>query len=299
MTFVGRVANSSGWASSTQGRQDQSNETSTESTSQGHAGLLARDRRTILISRIVEKEILPRLILGVANAQAEPGTNQTATDADTAELVRRLIGREDDSAWHFIEHMASLGATPGSLLLGIITSAARQLGELWEDDRCDFAQVTISLGRLQQAIRALSPSFQAAAVTQSAHADTILLLPAPGEQHTLGLLILSEFFHREGWHVMGGPASGARSAADLIDGPWIDVVGFSLGSIKHFDALAACIRAVRKASRNRFIGIMVGGPLFLQRPELVTRVGADTTATDAPGAIRQAKGLLSMRAAAD
>jgi methanogenic corrinoid protein MtbC1 len=291
MTFMGQVANSSGWPTS---RQDQPG-----STAQEHVGLLARSRRTTLISRIVEKEILPRLILAAANAHAEPTTNQTATDNDTAELVRRLMGREDDSAWHFIEHLASLGATPGSLYLGIITRAARLLGELWEDDRCDFAQVTISLGRLQQAIRALSPSFQAAAVTQSAHADTILLLPAPGEQHTLGLVILSEFFHREGWHVIGGPALGGSNTAGIVDGQWIDVIGFSLGSIKHFDALAASIRAARKASRNRSLGIMVGGPLFLQRPELVTRVGADTTATDAPGAIRQAKGLLSIRAAAD
>ena len=44
---------------------------------------------------------------------------------------------------------------------------------------------------------------------------------------------------------------------------------------------------------------MVGGPLFLQRPELVTRVGADATAADAPAAVRQASGLLAMRAAAD
>jgi methanogenic corrinoid protein MtbC1 len=152
---------------------------------------------------------------------------------------------------------------------------------------------------LQQIVRALSPGFQESAVSRSAHADTILLLPAPGEQHTLGLVILSEFFQREGWHLLGGPASGEHDAVDIVRGEWVDVAGFSVGSSNHLDELSAYIRGVRRASRNRYLAVMVGGPLFLQRPELVTRVGADCTAEDAPSAVRQARGFLTLRAAAD
>jgi methanogenic corrinoid protein MtbC1 len=138
-----------------------------------------------------------------------------------------------------------------------------------------------------------------AAVSRSAHADTVLLLPAPGEQHTLGLIILSEFFQREGWHLLGGPARDAHDAVEIVRGSWVDVVGFSAGSISHLDRLTACIRTVRAASRNRYLAVMVGGPLFLQRPDLVIRVGADCTAADAPAAVRQARGFLALRAAAD
>ena len=126
------------------------------------------------------------------------------------------------------------------------------------------------------------PSFQAAAIGPSPYADTVLLLPAPGEQHTLGLVILSEFFRREGWQVVGGPVSNGAGTADLVRSTWVDVVGFSLGSTRHLDGLAASIRGVRAASRNRYLGVMVGGPLFLQRPDLVRRVGADTTAVRCP-----------------
>jgi methanogenic corrinoid protein MtbC1 len=158
--------------------------------------------------------------------------------------------------------------------------------------------VTISLGRLQQVVRTLSPSFQAAAVAPSAIASTVLLLPAPGEQHTLGLLILAEFFQREGWQVTGGPSTSSQNAEALVRGAMVDIIGFSTGSSKSLVPLTACIRAVRKASRNRYLAVMVGGPLFLQRPELVVQVGADTTAADAPTAVRQARGLLAMQAAA-
>ena len=213
--------------------------------------------------------------------------------------MRLLIGPDDGSAWAFIEQLEARGASTASLYLGIVTQAARRLGELWDDDRCDFGQVTIGLGRLQQVVRRLSPSFQMAAVGRSAHPDTVLLLPAPGEQHTLGLLVLREFFQREGWHVAGGAISTGYDAVALVRSALVDVVGFSIGSIKHLAALAACIRAVRCASRNRHLAVMVGGPLMLDRPDLLVRLGADTTAADAPSAVRQATGLLALRAAAE
>jgi methanogenic corrinoid protein MtbC1 len=303
MTFMEQVANSSGWPSETRQTGASSDETMQlyQQEDKG-AEFLSRNRRSNLLNRVVEAEILPRLALarvGTALPHVDTPLAFVTTEADTTELVRLLMGRDNESAWTFVEMLELRGATPTSLYLGILTQAARRLGELWEDDRCDFAQVTISLGRLQQVVRSLAPSFQMAAVSRSAHADTVLLLPAPGEQHTFGLVILAEFFQREGWHITGGPASTSRDATDLVRTGWVDIAGFSAGSIKNLDSLTACIHAVRKASRNRYLGVMVGGPLFLQRPDLVARVGADTTATDAPSAICQAKGLLAMRSAAD
>ena len=39
----------------------------------------------------------------------------------------------------------------------------------------------------------------------------------------------------------------------MVRDTWVDVAGFSIGSIEHLDGLTACIRAVRKASRNRYL----------------------------------------------
>jgi methanogenic corrinoid protein MtbC1 len=314
MTFVAQVTNSTGWTNARQRRNATAGATTTqpEENASQTEDFIAPRRRSALLNRFVEAEILPRLALARANAtasatvattiigaMAQSSSSGATTEQDTAELVRLLLGRADGVARSFVDTLEQRGATPTSLYLGVITDAARRLGELWEEDRADFALVTIGLGRLQQIVRALSPSFQSAGVGRSAHADTVLLLPAPGEQHTLGLVILSEFFQREGWHLLGGPVATARDAADIVRDTWVDVAGFSLGSINHVDILTACIRAVRKASRNRYLPVMVRGPLFLQRPELATRVGADSTAEDAPTAVRQARGYLAMRAAAD
>jgi len=291
MTLLEQVATSSVWR-----RSVQDTDTSVELPNAAHE--VAKNHRAALLQHFVEAQILPRLALARAGRENAP-TGKTPTQDDMGELVRLLLDRDDSKALTFVQILMRRGATPASLYLGLITQAGRRLGELWEEDRCDFALVTIGLGRLQQIVRTLSPTFQTAAVPRSARADTILLLPAPGEQHSLGLVILAEFFEREGWHVVGGPVSSGYNAAQLVRAHCVDVAGFSVASSGRLEALKACIRSVRSASRNRYLGVMVGGPLFLQHPELVTRVGADATAADAPGAVQKARELLAMRLATD
>ena len=299
MSFVEHVADSSDRPGDRPGPNRPRQKTgSNRATTLTNLGSLAPNRRSTLLEKIVASEILPRLARA-RSAAASRTTEPSATLDDTSELVHLLISHDDGAAWTFIERLHANGATAATLYLGTITRAARVLGELWQQDRCDFTQVTICLGRLQQIVRRLSPDFQAAAVSQSVHADTVLLLPAPGEQHTIGLVILAEFFRREGWNVAGGPVSTGYDAPRLVRGAWTDVVGFSIGSMQRLDELTTCISAVRKASRNPYLAVLVGGPLLLERPDLVARVGADATAVDAPAAVRQARGLLAMQAAAD
>jgi methanogenic corrinoid protein MtbC1 len=260
-----------------------------------------RDRRSTLLNRVVQAEILPRIALArraAACRKASVARTPATMAQDVAELVHRLLFHDADDVIAFVETLRLRGASAESLYLGVLSDAARRLGDLWFDDRCDFAQITIGIGWLQEALRALSRSFQATAVSPS-DAKSVLLLPAPGEQHTFGLLMLAEYFRRAGWHVAGGPVSSGIDPVDAVRCGWFDVAAFSIGSEALLGGLARCIRRVRWSSRNRDLGIMVGGPLFLQRPDLVGRAGADVTATDAPGAVRRADGLLAMRAAAE
>jgi MerR family transcriptional regulator, light-induced transcriptional regulator len=150
------------------------------------------------------------------------------------------------------------------------------------------------MGRLQQVVRAISPKFQVAALSRP-QTDSILLMPAPGEQHSFGLVILSEFFLREGWHIAGGPISSKNDAADIVRSTWVDVVGFSISSAVRVPVLTNCIRDVRSASVNTDIKVMVGGSLLLTQPGMLKEVGGDAFATDAHGAVRVARGLLPAR----
>jgi methanogenic corrinoid protein MtbC1 len=122
----------------------------------------------------------------------------------------------------------------------------------------------------------------------------VLLLPAPGEQHTFGLVIVSEFFRRAGWEVHGAAQMAERDLRRLIGGTSFPLAGLTLGSELRVEALAAAIRLIRATSCNPDIRIMVGGPLFVARPELAQAVGADATAVDGRMAVAQAHHLLNL-----
>ena len=241
------------------------------------------------LSRVIEGEILPRLLLAHdCLARPESGTPPPNPDRlDIAEFARRLCGAEPGPAWEFIVAARRMGRTTSELFLEVLTPTARYLGKLWETDHCDFVEVTVGLRRLQEILWRLSPEDEAAGA-RIEEAPRALLLPTPGETHVFGVAIVEAFFRAAGWRVKRGELDFAEDLAS----DWFDLVGFSLSGERHLDALARAIRAARAASRNPALFVLVGGPIFLDDAALVLRVGADGTASDAPGAVQLARSLL-------
>src|SRR5690349_148610 len=98
---------------------------------------LADHGRLALLSRVVETEVLPRLVrTRPATAPARPAAVQPADD--TTELVRLALSNDTACAVAFVERLQAYGANPEALFLGVLTAAARRLGELWMADRADF-----------------------------------------------------------------------------------------------------------------------------------------------------------------
>ena len=258
----------------------------------GYAGAMMRQR---LLARAVSAEVLPRLVLSHRAAALTPASEPCWSPAagDVAELATLVIGRDETLPLAFVSAMRGRGATLEQLYLDLLTPAARLLGEQWEDDAVDFMQVTSGLGRLQHLVHEMSPSF-VAEISRQGHGRRALMLPAPGEQHTFGLSMVVEFFRRGGWDVWTDPAASRAEMVDLVRANWYAVVGFSVAGDECLDALASVIRAVRRASRNRGVGVMVGGPVFVAHPEMAALVGADATAADGRHAVMQAQNLLAM-----
>jgi methanogenic corrinoid protein MtbC1 len=180
------------------------------------------------------------------------------------------------------------------LYLELLAPAARELGRLWEDDRCDFTDVTVGVGRLQQLLRELSPAF-GAEVEHPADGRRILLLPAPGEQHTLGASMAAEFFRRAGWDVVGGVGGSGLDPVQAVQAEWFDILGLSAGNLARVDWLRDCIAQARRLSRNRGLGVLVGGPLFVAQPDLGASLGCDFVVTQGERGPEFAEALLASR----
>jgi methanogenic corrinoid protein MtbC1 len=170
---------------------------------------------------------------------------------------------------------------------------ARLLGTMWDEDLCDFTRVTVGLARLTRFVHQFSPEFQ----NEGRNVDLryhALLVPAPGEQHTLGLTIVTEFFRRGGWTVWSGAPRDRGELVDIVRREWFSMIGFSMACGERIEELAVSIRQIRRASRNQAIGVMVGGPVFVSHPDVALQIGADATASDGPNAVRQAHLLTSL-----
>jgi methanogenic corrinoid protein MtbC1 len=215
-------------------------------------------------------------------------------EADVAAFSRCVIGHDDDAVMASLAGIRQRGISVESIYIDLLAPAARYLGYLWDEDLCGFADVTVGLGRLQQVMRELSPAF-GSEVDHPADGRRALLVPAPGEQHTFGLSMVAEFFRRAGWEVVGGVGGPEIDPVDLVRDEWFDVIGVSVGNEARLDWLRNGITEVRRASRNRAIGVMVGGPVFNLNPEYVAQVGADITASDGRQAPVLAEGLLGQR----
>lgn len=252
--------------------------------------------RLARIVRTIEQDIIPRLV----RAHREPAAPQPAappehvTPDDLQQFLPLIIALEDSGWQAMLEVLMGRGVGVDEIYVGLLTPAARELGRMWEEDRCQFTDVTVALGRMQRIMRTLSPAF-GREVGHPPDGRRVLLLPAPGEQHTFGLSIVAEFFRRAGWEVVGDSEARAADPAALVRREWFDVIGISVGLESRLDWLTSGIAAVRNASRNRAIGVMVGGPVFVANPERAAEVGADGTATDGRQAPIMAEQLLEQR----
>lgn len=191
-----------------------------------------------------------------------------------------------------VADLLSRGLPLESLLVDLLAPAARHLGSLWEEDECDFLAVTTALGRLQIIARMLCARLESEPPPRG---RSVLLLPCPGETHVFGIVIVASAFREAGWTV-GLPDGGPGVLA--VAREHFDVVGLSLASDVHLPALAPAIAALRAASCNPDMRILVGGAYFARHPEQVGAVGADACATVAGSAPDIAESLLEMRARA-
>jgi methanogenic corrinoid protein MtbC1 len=248
------------------------------------------------LAAAIRNEVLPRLVLAqrAMTAAATPLVADVPVWSDAVVELSQLVMRQDaGSASEFVKAMIENGTSLHTVYLDVLAGTARRLGALWADDVNDIAEVTLGVWRLHDVMRGLRPIFLA----EGASGDSgrpVLLLPAPGETHTFGLAMVDDFFTRAGWNVSGGPATAGADLGAQVEDSWFAVVGFSVGCDASLDALAAGIRTVRRRSRNRAVGIMVGGPVFALNPELAVRVGADATAADGLQAVVQADSLVRL-----
>lgn len=254
-----------------------------------------------VLARVIEADIIPRLLLahreqaGPAPAAAgapldiPPGHAEQFAAATLTDEVASLLAR--------VEALMAGGVTVETIYLELLAPAARKLGSWWDEDACDFVDVTMGLWRIQEIVHAVSALAPGMAPVDAA-GRRALFVPAPGEQHGLGAVIVEEFFRRAGWQTWSAPALAEDELLAMAAGRAFDIIGLTVSVEKHLASLPRTVAALRRASRNPGVLILVGGRIFVERPTLAAEIGADGTAADGRLAVELAESLLGQRQAA-
>jgi methanogenic corrinoid protein MtbC1 len=252
------------------------------------------ESRDILI-KTIEGEIIPRLMLTLADAEEKGVATEerflSPTEEDRTQFLWSVMNESAASSRAFVTGLVTRGVPREAIYLDLLTGAARRLGEMWERDEADFTDVTIGLCRLHQILREQG-AITGAALSERGESPSILLGTSGEDQHIFGVVMVSEFFRRAGWQVWSEPAAALPELIALVEREWFDAVGLSAACEASEQTIANEIKALRAASKNPGLVVLVGGGLFNKNPALAESVGADATAADGKAAVELGRRLV-------
>lgn len=250
------------------------------------------------LAAIIEGNIIPRLLL----AHGAPGTASTALErtnqrplnigeAEVARVADLSVAADAAPYLAYIDELVARGLRAPRLFVELIAPAARVLGRGWDVDRFDFVEVTLGLWRLQETVR----RHAGPGPCGGGGGRSILIASYPGEQHSLGAIMLDEAFTRGGWDTsLMIDARRAGLLAHASTRPF-DVIALSVTCLEHLPTLGATIAALRQVTRLADVRVIAGGCALAGRDAFALDAGADATSADAEGAVAAAERLVVAR----
>ncbi len=249
------------------------------------------------LTRLIESEIIPRLLVAHAtgphtdvDADAERSTVISAEEIKAFAPLALQV--EADELLDYVDGLVARGVPLDSLLVDLLAPAARQLGEFWEDDLCDFIDVTMGLWRLQEVVHELSARMPQDHSRPFGQERRALFASLEGDQHSFGTVVVDELFCANGWLTDRLNEATTVELLERVRDEWFDLAGLTITCDCHIAPLPAIVRSIRGSSRNPRICVMVGGRVFAENADLAASVGADGTAPDARVAVRVAGELV-------
>lgn len=240
------------------------------------------------LTEVIETQIIPRLVQAHRVDLAATGVGSlsgpTITPKQVASFVALSKSGQASETTQFIDHLLHEGVTTDRIFLELIAPAARQLGLLWEQDLCDFTEVTRGLVCMHEVTHRLGFEYQSGPQL-GGDMQRIMLASAPGSQHFLGMTIVSDFFRKAGWDVVIEISVSEKELQHAVSNEWFDVIGISCGTEAQLKTLPGLIRSLKAASGNPSPGVLLGGPIFTLQQHDAHRLGADGICIDVKEAV--------------
>lgn len=206
-----------------------------------------------------------------------------ATDV-SREYLDAVLAGDRRSAFGIIENARLAGMDIGTIYLEVLQPALREIGALWQRNEISVAVEHLATGITEAAMANL---YQEVFAEVKEDGPTLLAAAAETERHVVGLRMVCDLLELEGWQtVLLGASVPVESLVAMAHQLRPAAVALSATIAPHAPQVRNAIAALRAAELEPVPVIAVGGRLFLDNPELATRLGADLTAPDAAALVR-------------
>ena len=216
---------------------------------------------------------------------------------EVSALGDRLFVNDHAGACDRIDALRIEGRSLECIYLDLLAPTASYIRHLWSDDLCDLAGAAVALVNLQGVLRHFAPAFRAEHAVLDTGRRALLASPlrtgVDGAAAMVGLVMVSEFFRRDGWDSWIEPDVASTAFGDTVRREWFDVVEILASNDRQLDGIAASIRTIRRGSANRSVGVIVCGQIFIDHPEFVRLVGADLPSSDPRTTLVQASHFMA------
>lgn len=249
----------------------------------------------------LQTEIIPRLMIANQLSSVTPKTAPDSLESrgtafslpERQAFLDALLSDESERAAQLVESHLGRGHEMPNILIELCAWAAREMGELWTDDRVSFVDVTIGVCRLHDVVHRFSGAAENIEASAAASAPSILIASAPGEQHVFGVLVASELFRQQGWDVTAETSGDAAAIVRQVSARRFDMAGLSVSHDGAVGDLTDLVSAMRKAAKNPSMKLLAGGQLFQHSPHIAEEIGADGIAGSGLDAPELARKLLA------
>ena len=197
------------------------------------------------------------------------------------QLLTAMINADRSAAALIVEQALAGGIEPRLVIADILDPAIVRLGRLWEDEAMSLAQNFVASKIAEDTLLRCIPDR-----ADNAHSKgAVVIGNIEDDFHSLGRKTVGLFLSAAGWdvHDLGNDVPAEEFLAKALE-----VGACVIGTSAMMQTTALNIRKLRQlidegglAGR---IKLAVGGAVFNWRPDLVTEVGGDGTASNAIGA---------------
>ncbi len=250
------------------------------------------------IASLIEGEIIPRLLMAHRRGEIEysekplaapsTATPSTVAKRDITLLAELALDQEAATLVTHVNGILKRGVSAEAVLVNYLGPAAHVLGDQWDNDDISFIDVTMAIWRLQEVVHDIAARVPAPAAPAEGALKSLFSV-MPGDNHGFGTIVVDECFRRNGWESRCLTAVDEAQLLETVRENAFDLVGLTVSLDEHLPNLPRVIAAVRAASANPQVAIMLGGRLFNSASGLALRMGADLSAPDARAAVDLAR----------